>query len=51
MANIELIATTLLGMESLVSREIKSLGYNNVKVENGRVIFKGDEQALCRGNL
>ncbi|MGI6706452.1 MAG: THUMP domain-containing class I SAM-dependent RNA methyltransferase [Clostridia bacterium] len=47
----ELIATTAFGLESVVNRELKRLGYEDLKNENGRVIFKGDNEAICRANL
>ncbi|MGN7383175.1 THUMP domain-containing class I SAM-dependent RNA methyltransferase [Paenibacillus sp. SAFN-117] len=48
---IELIATCPMGLESIVARELKELGYEDMMVENGRIIFKGDELAICRTNL
>ncbi|MCR8643864.1 class I SAM-dependent RNA methyltransferase [Paenibacillus sp. N1-5-1-14] len=51
MAQLELIATTAMGLEALVAREVRDLGYNDVTVENGRVTFIGDEMAICRANL
>jgi len=51
MGNYELIATATFGLESIVAREIKKLGYSDVTVENSRVTFKGDESAICRSNL
>lgn len=51
MAEFELIATAAFGVEALVSRELKQLGYEQQRVENGRVIFWGDEEAICRANL
>lgn len=48
---IELIATCPMGLEAIVAREIRDLGYNEVTVENGRVRFLGDELAICRTNL
>ncbi len=51
MAQIELIAVTLFGLEALVAREIRDLGYETTKVEDGRVTFVGDEMAICRSNL
>ena len=51
MANFELIATATFGLESIVAREIKKLGYEDMKVENARVTFRGDESAICRSNL
>ena len=51
MGNYELIATATFGLESIVAREIKKLGYSDVTVENSRVTFKGDGSAICRSNL
>ena len=48
---IELIATCPMGLEAIVAREIRDLGYKEVTVENGRVRFLGDELAICRTNL
>lgn len=46
-----LIATAPMGLEALVSRELKDLGYSEQMVENGKVWFLGDEAAICRSNL
>jgi putative N6-adenine-specific DNA methylase len=51
MSEITLIATCAMGLEAVVAREVRELGYNHVTVENGRVIFIGDELAICRANL
>ncbi|RCW64952.1 THUMP domain-containing class I SAM-dependent RNA methyltransferase [Saliterribacillus persicus] len=51
MASFTLIATAAMGLESIVAREVKALGYEDVIVENSRVIFKGDENAIARCNL
>ncbi len=51
MAKIELIATAAFGLESIVARELKKLGYDNLMVENGRVTFTTDELGICRTNL
>lgn len=48
---VELIATATFGLEALVAREVKDLGYEDVKVEDGKVTFKADLQAVCRANL
>ncbi|WP_035177459.1 THUMP domain-containing class I SAM-dependent RNA methyltransferase [Alkalihalobacterium bogoriense] len=48
---VTLIATATMGLEALVAREVKDLGYENVKVENGKVEFTADESAICRSNL
>ncbi|MEN6391828.1 MAG: class I SAM-dependent RNA methyltransferase [Syntrophomonas sp.] len=49
--NVRLIATSAFGLESVVARELRSLGYENVKLENGRVLFSADLSAICRCNL
>ncbi len=51
MSEINLIATAVFGLEALVAKELAFLGYNDQKVENGRVYFKGDERAICRANM
>lgn len=51
MAKLELIATAAFGIEAVVAREIKELGYEDVVVENGRVTFTGNEEAICKSNL
>lgn len=51
MSKFELIATAAFGLESVVAEEIKKLGYTDIKVENGRVEFTGDESAIARCNL
>jgi putative N6-adenine-specific DNA methylase len=51
MANIELIAPCPMGLEALVSREIKDLGYEQTAGENGSVTFRGDETAIARSNI
>ncbi|WP_416826697.1 THUMP domain-containing class I SAM-dependent RNA methyltransferase [Ectobacillus polymachus] len=50
MGNITLIATAAMGLEALVAREIRDLGYE-CEVDNGKVTFQGDESAICRSNL
>ena len=39
------------GTEAVLKREIIDLGYEICSVEDGRVIFDGDAEALCRANL
>ncbi|MBL0386790.1 class I SAM-dependent RNA methyltransferase [Tumebacillus sp. ITR2] len=51
MTKITLIATAPMGLEAIVSREVKNLGYTNVRTDNGRVEFEGDESAIARCNL
>ena len=42
MEKFEIIITTLFGLESLVAREVRRLGYETTSVEDGRVTFMGD---------
>lgn len=51
MSKYELIAPCHFGLESVLKREIIDLGYEIVSVEDGRIIFSGDESAICRGNM
>ncbi|WP_105209675.1 THUMP domain-containing class I SAM-dependent RNA methyltransferase [Streptococcus suis] len=46
----ELIATAAAGLEAVVGREIRNLGYD-CQVENGRVRFEGGVDAIARTNL
>lgn len=47
----EIILPTLFGMEALVSKELYRLGYDAKKTEDGRIVFDGDYDAVCRTNL
>jgi len=51
LAKIELIAATAFGLESIVAKEIRNLGYEQLEVENGRVKFMSNEEGLCRSNI
>lgn len=51
MKNITLIATAAFGLEAIVKREVQKLGYTDMEVENGRIMFKGDLLAIARSNL
>ena len=46
----ELIATAAAGIEAVVGRELRDLGYV-CQVENGRVRFQGDRRAIIETNL
>ncbi|WP_141904138.1 class I SAM-dependent RNA methyltransferase [Lysinibacillus sp. Y5S-8] len=50
MANYQLVATSAMGLESIVAQEVKALGYETT-VDNGKVYFEGDETAIARTNL
>jgi putative N6-adenine-specific DNA methylase len=45
-----LLATSPMGLESVVAQELKDLGYET-KTENGRVSFQGTYQDIARCNL
>lgn len=47
----ELIAPCHFGMEAVLKREITDLGYDIASVEDGRVTFIGDDEAICRANV
>lgn len=47
----ELIVPTLFGLEKTVSGELYRLGYDSKKVEDGKVTFAGDYDAVCRTNM
>mgnify|MGYP003300174160 CR=1 FL=1 len=51
MNTIELMAPCHFGLEAVLKREIQSLGYEIVAVEDGRVTFKGDETVIPRSNI
>src|SRR3954468_939792 len=50
-APLELIATAAAGTEAIVKRELAALGYTARTVTPGRLLFLGDEAAICRTNL
>lgn len=47
----ELIAPCHFGMEAVLKKEILDLGYEISQVEDGRVTFLGDDEAVCRANV
>lgn len=47
----ELIAPCHFGLEAVLKREIIDLGYEIAEVEDGRVTFYGDWDAVCRANI
>lgn len=49
----DLIATSAFGLESIVAQELRNFSYENLKVENSRVTFKGDLEdiAFCNINI
>ncbi len=51
MEKMEYIAPCHFGLEAVLKKEIADLGLQIVSVEDGRVTFAGDAQALCRANI
>lgn len=51
MKKFELIAPCHFGLEAVLKREIIDLGYDVLQVEDGRVTFGGDVEAVCRANI
>ncbi len=51
MGDLKLIATSVFGVEAVVARELRMLGYYDQHTENGRTTFSGDEMAICRTNI
>jgi putative N6-adenine-specific DNA methylase len=47
----KLIAPCHFGLEAVLKREIYDLGYEITKVEDGKVTFEGDAEAIVRANL
>ncbi|MCD8083825.1 MAG: class I SAM-dependent RNA methyltransferase [Clostridiales bacterium] len=47
----ELIAPCHFGLEAVLKREITDLGYEIAAVEDGRVTFYGDAEAICQANI
>ena len=51
MKRYELIASCHFGLEAVLKKEVVDLGYEVTEVENGRVTFIGDAEAICRANI
>lgn len=47
----EIITPCHFGIEAVLKKEIIDLGYDIKLVEDGRVTFYGDEEAVCRANI
>ncbi|MDQ0176152.1 THUMP domain-containing class I SAM-dependent RNA methyltransferase [Bacillus chungangensis] len=50
MGNYTIVATAAMGLEALVAKEVRDLGYE-CQVDNGKIVFQGDEKAIARCNL
>ncbi|MBR6019476.1 MAG: class I SAM-dependent RNA methyltransferase [Lachnospiraceae bacterium] len=51
MGNYEFVAPCHFGLEAVLKQEIVKLGYEIVRVEDGRITFRGDESAFARANI
>ena len=51
MNNFEFAVPCLFGLEGLAGDELRRLDMENVRVENGRVLFSGNETALAKANI
>jgi putative N6-adenine-specific DNA methylase len=47
----DVMVTTAFGLEAVVARELKELGYSETDTEDGCVRFQGDAAAVCRANI
>lgn len=47
----ELVCPCHFGLEAVLKREIYDLGYDITRVDNGRVYFEGDDEAVARANI
>ena len=51
MKKFELIAPCHFGLEAVLKKEIYDLGYGILQVEDGKITFEGDAEAVCRANI
>lgn len=51
MNKFEFSVPCLFGLEGLAGDELRRMDMENVRVENGRVLFSGDETALAKANI
>ena len=51
MDQMEFSVPCLFGLEGLTGDELRRLNMDNVRVENGRVLFSGDSRALAKANV
>ncbi len=49
--NLTLVATCLFGLEHLLGEQIESLGYDRIETIDGRVTYRGDEEAVALSNV
>lgn len=51
MTNFEFSVPCLFGLEGIAGDELRRLDMENVRVENGRVLFSGDGRAMAKANV
>jgi putative N6-adenine-specific DNA methylase len=51
MKKYQLVVPCHFGLESVLKKEIIDLGYEISLVEDGRITFEGDAEAICRANV
>ena len=51
MSQYEFIAPCHFGLEAVLKKEILRLGYDIEKVEDGKITFTGNSDAICRSNI
>ena len=51
MNQIQFVVPTLFGLEGLAGDELRRMGLENVRVEDRRVFFTGNESALAKANI
>lgn len=51
MRKFDIIVPCHFGLETVLKKEINDLGYEIVRVEDGRITFAGDEEAVVRANV
>ena len=51
MSDMQFIVPTLFGLEGIAGDELRRMNMENVRVEDRRVLFTGDENALAKANI
>ena len=51
MTNYDFSVPTLFGLEGIAGEELRRMNLENVRVENGRVLFSGDQAALAKASI
>ncbi|OFI01414.1 ribosomal RNA large subunit methyltransferase L [Clostridium acetireducens DSM 10703] len=51
MAKFKAIATSAFGIEAIVAKELKALGFKDLEIENGKVTYLTNEEGICKSNI